>query len=181
MMAGEEAAFDLFCDEYLPVLYRFAARQMKDPEVARELAQTALCKVIAKLDSFRADAPLLNWLYTCCRNEIGMYLRRKQRSEVQLDTDEERGALETWRRGHDLLGPEAALMLREKGALVHQVLDELPPRHARALEWKYLEQLPVAEIAERLEVTPKAAESLLTRARGAFRTRFQPFHDDFMD
>jgi RNA polymerase sigma factor (sigma-70 family) len=52
---------------------------------------------------------------------------------------------------------------------VHAVLDRLPPRYGRALEWKYLEELSVKEIARRLEVGPKAAESLLTRARLAFR------------
>ena len=38
--------------------------------------------------------------------------------------------------------------------------------------WKYLEELPVATIARRLELSEKAAESLLTRARGAFREAF---------
>ena len=37
------------------------------------------------------------------------------------------------------------------------------------LEWKYVDGLPVQEIAQRLAIGPKAAESLLTRAREAFR------------
>ena len=37
------------------------------------------------------------------------------------------------------------------------------------LEWKYVDGLSVADIAARLGVGPKAAESLLTRARNAFR------------
>ena len=40
------------------------------------------------------------------------------------------------------------------------------------LQWKYLDGLPVKEIARRLELAPKAAESLLTRARLAFRKSF---------
>ena len=36
-------------------------------------------------------------------------------------------------------------------------------------EWKYLDDLPVKEIAERIELKTKAAESLLTRARNSFR------------
>jgi DNA-directed RNA polymerase specialized sigma24 family protein len=37
------------------------------------------------------------------------------------------------------------------------------------LEWKYVDGLAVADIAVRLDIGVKAAESLLTRARGAFR------------
>ncbi len=47
----------------------------------------------------------------------------------------------------------------------------LPRRYAQALAWKYTDELSVAEIAHRLGVSAKAAESLLTRAR-AFRAHF---------
>jgi DNA-directed RNA polymerase specialized sigma24 family protein len=40
------------------------------------------------------------------------------------------------------------------------------------LEWKYIHGLSVDEIAERLDVGYKATESLLTRAREAFRDAF---------
>jgi DNA-directed RNA polymerase specialized sigma24 family protein len=48
----------------------------------------------------------------------------------------------------------------------------LPDRYGDALKWKYLEELPVEQIAGRLGVGHKAAESLLTRARAAFRDSF---------
>ena len=57
----------------------------------------------------------------------------------------------------------------EIGRFVQVALDRLPAHYGNALEWKYLENLPVKEIASRLEMGPKAAESLLTRAREAFR------------
>jgi RNA polymerase sigma-70 factor (ECF subfamily) len=51
-------------------------------------------------------------------------------------------------------------------------LDCLPPWYGDALEWKYIHGLSVKEIAERLNLGSKAAESLLTRARKAFREGF---------
>ena len=53
--------------------------------------------------------------------------------------------------------------------LVQRVLDHLPSHYADALEWKYIDEVSVQEIAQRLGVGAKAAESLLTRARRAFR------------
>jgi RNA polymerase sigma-70 factor, ECF subfamily len=55
---------------------------------------------------------------------------------------------------------------------VQAILDRLPARYGDALEWKYVEGLSVMEIAERLGVGAKAAESLLTRARTAFRDAY---------
>ena len=52
------------------------------------------------------------------------------------------------------------------------VLDHLPLRYGNALEWKYLKGKSVRQIAMRLGLSPKAAESLLGRARSAFRDGF---------
>ncbi len=68
--------------------------------------------------------------------------------------------------------PATALERKELARLVRVALDYLPIRYGQALEWKYLAGLPVNEIARRLELSPKAAESLLTRARQAFRDDF---------
>jgi RNA polymerase sigma factor (sigma-70 family) len=68
--------------------------------------------------------------------------------------------------------PDAGLARADTGRIVQLVLDHLPPRYSRALEWKYLEDLSVDDIAIRLQCSPKAAESLLTRARDAFRDAF---------
>jgi len=161
MLAGDEAAMEELADGYFPGLYRFAlARLGGDTELAREVVQTTVCKALSKLETFRGEAPLLAWLCACCRNEIRMSFRPKKRLRtVELEEDL---ACEG-----DL--PEGALARKEEVRRVHAVLDLLPPRYARALEWKYVERLSVREIAERLRLGAKAAESLLTRARQAFR------------
>lgn len=165
MLAGDEAAMEELADEYFPALYRFAlARLGGDTELAREVVQTTVCKALAKLETFRGEAPLLAWLCACCRNEIRMSFRaRKRLKTVELEDDlASEGDL-----------PEGALARKEEARHVHAALDLLPPRYARALEWKYVERLPVKEIAERLRVGAKAAESLLTRARQAFRQGYE--------
>ncbi len=61
--------------------------------------------------------------------------------------------------------------------LVHQVLAELPARYRSVLEAKYLRGLTVSEIAETNSSTPKAAESLLARARDKFAETYRRIQD----
>ena len=49
------------------------------------------------------------------------------------------------------------------------VLDRLPARYGDALEWKYVEGRSVEEIGAELGIGHTAAQSLLARARVAFR------------
>lgn len=170
MIAGDEAAFELFADDYIPALYRFASRRLGgDRELTGDIVQATICKVIAKLSTFRGDAALMTWLCACCRNEIAGHFRKQMRPvrEIDLEAVEESSAADLAAVAPDR--PDAVTLRGEASRLVHAALDELPPHYGRVLEWKYLENLPVKEIADRLGVGPKAAESLLTRARDAFR------------
>jgi RNA polymerase sigma-70 factor, ECF subfamily len=176
MRAGEEGAFETFAERYIPGLYRFARRRLEnDRDLARELVQATVCRVIEKLDGYRAEAPLFTWLCACCRNEIAAHFRRAQRRPREVELDE--SASETGYGGRFAAspsnGPEEQMIQMETVELVHGALDLLPGTYARAIEWRYLEGLSVAEIALRLSSSYKATESLLSRAREAFREVFE--------
>jgi RNA polymerase sigma-70 factor (ECF subfamily) len=175
MLGGEESAFDEFFADYFPRLYRFArARLAGNEDAAEEVVQAALIKAVDRLSTYRGDAAMFTWLCTLCRREIATWLQRAGKStEITLieDRPETRAVLEALAdsAGDD---PETELRRRELSRLVQVTLDHLPRRYADALEWKYIQDLSVAEIAIRLGLGYKAAESLLTRAREAFRRRF---------
>lgn len=177
MLGGDEEAFESFFEGQFPGLYRFALARLKDPELTREIVQTAICKAIANLRTYRGEASLTAWLFTICRYEISGHYRKLRRAPEPVELAEEapevRAALESIPAS--LAGPEETLRRKEIAGLVHATLDHLPPRYGRALEWKYVDGLSVKEIAQRLEVGPKAAESLLTRARQAFRDGYSSF------
>ncbi len=174
MLAGDERARDQFADRYFSRLYRFALSRLDgDADLAREIVQTAVCKALAKLESYRGEAPLFGWLCACCRNEILMHFRHKRSlpQVIELALDASDGAVVP--DSTDFGAPQINLERKEAARLVHESLDQLPPHYAQALEWKYIEHLPVVEIANRLSLRPKAAESVLTRARAAFRKSYE--------
>lgn len=170
MLRGEEHAFDEFFDGHFPGLFRFAlARLGGNEDAAEEVAQATLCKAIPKLATFRGESALFTWLCTFCRHEIHARLRGRRLDSIDELSESALGRIAT----SPDESPADELERKEMGHLVHVALDRLPSHYGSALEWKYLEGLSVIEIAERLTVSPKAAESTLTRARDAFREVFR--------
>ncbi len=175
VLDGEEAAFDLFVDEYYPRLYRFAfPRVGSDPDAAQEVVQGTFLHLMPKLAAYRGEAALFTWMCSFCRFEIAAFWRtsHRRRPEVGFDEDapEVRAALDSLSAADG--GVEAALERQDVARLVRTTLDYLPVRYSQALEWKYLRGLSVNDIADRFGTSPKAAESVLTRARQAFRDGF---------
>lgn len=173
MLAGDERAFDAFFDAHFSRLYRFALPRLGgDAEAAREVAQATLCKAMRRIGDFRGEATVFTWMCQICRREVVDHLRahRRYREHVVLmdDQPELRAAIESIEapEEYDLITAHGRA---ETGRLVQMVLDRLPARYGDALEWKYIEGHSVEEIGRRLGIGFTAAQSLLARARVAFR------------
>lgn len=179
LLAGDERAYEELFEIQVPRLYRFALTRLPaDPEVAEDIVQATLCKVMPKLATYRGEATLLTWLCTFCSREIYAYHRRRGRAPQEVELLEEApsvaSALDLLRARHDD-GPEERALKSEVGRRVQVTLDHLPAKYADALEWKYIEGLSVQEIAHRMGTGVTAVQSLLARARQAFRRGFEAF------
>ncbi|NND59870.1 MAG: sigma-70 family RNA polymerase sigma factor [Gammaproteobacteria bacterium] len=175
MRRGEQAAFDEFFADYFPRVYRFAIRRVgNDEQVVRDVVQATLSRAVEKIGSYRGEAALFTWICRLCRNEIADHYRHTQRRidhEVLLDDERLQAVLESLDSNYRD-DPAIAAERQQLGETIQLILDYLPSRQGNALEWKYIQGLTVREIAQRLEVTETAAQSLLARARQAFREGF---------
>jgi RNA polymerase sigma-70 factor (ECF subfamily) len=177
---GNANAFDQFFKEYFPRLFRFAlGRVDNDPALAEEVVQRTMCIVVRKMGNYRGEALLFTWLCQICRNEMAAVFRQRgdqYREHLPIeDHPAVQAALESMFA--DDYRPESAQRQQEIAEFVRATLQHLPLRYARALEMKYVGGHSVIEIARELEVSEKAAESLLTRARKAFKDGFNSLWD----
>jgi RNA polymerase sigma-70 factor (ECF subfamily) len=172
LLAGDERAFEAFFDAYFARVYRFALPRLNgDVEAAQEVVLSALTKAMRNLPDFRGDSALFTWICQICRHEVVDHIRARRRSRhvVLIDDQPElRQAIES------IEAPEEYDLVKnygqaETGRLVRVVLDRLPNTYGDALEWKYIEGESVEVIGERLGIGTIAAQSLLARARIAFR------------
>ena len=176
LLQGDRSSFNLFFNSYYPRLYRFALSRLNgDTDLADETAQVVLCQALSKMATYRGEAALFTWLCTFCRYEISK--QRKARARAQGDqplTEDDpavRSALDSLlsESGRD---PDVEFYKGELQRLVVVALDQLPSLYADALEAKYVHERSVREIATRIGKSEKATESVLTRARQAFREAF---------
>ena len=168
----DKRAAEEFFNSYFPRLFRFVSLRTPGDSVCEDLVQETLIKAIRHLDGYRGEAALFTWLCQIARNQISDYYRYHERKEaplVSLDDDPQiRAILESLHLHEE--GPADRIAITQ---IVQLTLDYLPDQYGRALEWKYLEGLTVEEIARRLDTGVVAAQSLLARARHAFRAGFK--------
>ena len=181
LLAGDESTFVSVFDGYFPRLYRFALTRLDgDADEARDVVQQSLCKAFERLDTYRGEASLYGWMLSICRNTLIDRARRQAARPLHVPLaggDDVFEAIAEALRTPDDHQPENRMARIELLQIIQQTLDYLPSHYGNVLEWKYIEDDTVKDIARKLEIAPKAAESLLTRARSAFREAILAIND----
>lgn len=163
ILKGDRRAIAGFYKTYEPALSRFITRKIGNPKDAEEILQDTLLAFLEALRDFHGKASLKTFLFAIGSHKIIDYYRRKKIKHVVFSALPQLETLIS-----PLLAPEEELdttLLKEK---ISKVLGRLLPRHRQVLILKYLENLSVEDIASKLSITFKSAESQLFRARKAF-------------
>jgi RNA polymerase sigma-70 factor (ECF subfamily) len=172
ILSGNEKALKTFVDEYFPRLYRYARHRLQNEADVDDVVQLVLSQAARRLETYRGEATLLTWLVQICRHEISKQLHRSCRDSDMmipfLSDDLLRSVGESIETSSSA-EPEAETRRTGLISLIQFALDQLPEHYAAALELKYIEGFNSREIAERLQTSDEATQSLLARARRAFR------------
>jgi len=173
MIRRDERAFRTFFDIYFPRVHRFALRRLGgDVEAARDVVQSTLAKALRNLSGYRRQARLFTWLCQICRREIFDLIssrERRARHLVLIDDHFDVGGMAEGVEEPVAQDPQEAFDAAEVSGLIRSVLNALPRRYADVLEWKYMHGCSVRDIGVRLGMGEVAAQSVLARARAAFR------------
>lgn len=177
-LRGDPAAIQRFTAAVLQPLYSFCLYRVgRNQHLCEEVVQETLLRALRDLASYepaRSQNNVFPWLTGLARNEIQRVLG-KERSAVSLQAlwarmDKE--LLAIFARLEDEPFGQELLQREETRDLVNATMSQLPPHYREALEGKYVDGKSVRTLADRWNVTEKAAESQLTRARKAFRATF---------
>ena len=175
---GDETAVKQLLAHVLKPLYGFCLYRVgKNQHWCEEIVQETMLRALRDLAAYepsRAGNNVFPWLTGLARNEIQRVLQR-EKSAASLQTlwanlDQELlglyAKLETAPFDDDLLQRE------ETRDLVNATMAQLPDHYRETLEEKYVQGKSQREMAQRRQLSEKALESQLTRARNAFRVTF---------
>jgi RNA polymerase sigma-70 factor (ECF subfamily) len=155
VLAGDERAWQTWYDESYAALERYVVwRCGGSRDLADEAIQDTWLTAVRRVGHFDPGrATFAAWLRGIAANMIRNLLRKSRPATRGLaGMPAKPQTAEPWR--------------------VAEALAELPEHYERVLRMKYLDGRSVDEIAAEGGETPKAVESLLTRARAAFRTAY---------
>jgi RNA polymerase sigma-70 factor (ECF subfamily) len=172
MRRGDERAFHQFFDAYASRLGAFVARRGSlDAAAIEDVVQVTLINAIRGLATFRGKSALFTWLCQICRNVLADARRKAATQPRTQSFDElaEERPLAAIIELTDFRDPLDECEADSTRGAVRRVINKLPARYARVLELRFGDELTVPEISRTLQMTEDAAESLLTRARQAFR------------
>lgn len=148
-------------DEALPIVYGYFGRRCGDRAVAEDLTSETF---LAAMDAARKPAPppmTVPWLLGVARHKLADHYRRGHAhfSDPVAEPPEPTDPVDEWDAELDRIVAEA-------------VLARLPEHHRTVLALRYLDDCTVGECAELIGRTVHATETLLVRARRAFRSHY---------
>jgi RNA polymerase sigma-70 factor (ECF subfamily) len=143
------------------VTWRCGGRRDQANDIVQETWLTAV-RQIRTFDP--AQGSFAGWLRGIAHNLLRNYVRQSKRADQSLEPLVIDRASEPC---------DEAQQQVEQSDRITEALAALPPRYEAVLKAKYLDQLPVKQIALQWNETPSAIESLLTRARDAFRRLYR--------
>ena len=175
LAAGHDAALNDLMQRHATPVFHFLCRRLGNEDDANDLAQETFARVFRARESFRPDARFSTWLFTIAANLARNQIRwRSRHPTVSLDVEGD-GAEPSLASTLPASGPSPneQAITAERAIAVRAAVQKLPDDLREAIVLCEWEERSVAAAAQILEVTPKAVESRLYRARQLLRERLK--------
>lgn len=163
-------AVELLFEQFLPSVWRLVCTRVDgDVHLAEDLVNETMLALLRSLEKENATEikSLGGWLHTVAIRKVQDHYRAAARVRHLLEAQRQSSA----GRPADPADPISVDLKKEHRLQIREVMESLPEQYRFALEWKYIDGVRVDVIAARLETTQKGAESILFRARKAFREK----------
>lgn len=167
ILIGDDKAVTEFYQEYSPRILKFLLKKLPE-EDAQEIMNDVFLEAIDSLPMLKSHDKLLPWLYRIAHNNMVNFYRKKKFKSVLIS---QMPFLEL--AAKEMHQPE---FIMEKNAIrdkIETVLHSISKKYRNILRMHYEEGLPIKKIAFILDLSPKACESLLYRARLSFIKEYE--------
>lgn len=163
ILARDKRALSTFYRSYTPKLLRLIRTKVANENDCEEVLQDTLFAFLEAIRDFRSGCRLETFIFSICRHKIIDFYRRKKIRHIVFSKVPQLEELMS-----PVLNPEEELDVTLYKEKIHRVFAGILPRYRQILMFKYIDGLSIEDIARKLTITYKGAESQLFRARRAF-------------
>jgi RNA polymerase sigma-70 factor (ECF subfamily) len=153
-------------DDALPQIHGYLLHRCRNSTVAEDLTAETFMAAIESIGRAAVADVTIAWLIGIARHKLVDHWRRMERDSRNLR------AIDTPPDDDDPWDAEL------DGFAARDTLERLGSHHRAALTLRYVDDLPVPEVAALLDRTVHATEALLVRSRRAFREIYESLHPD---
>jgi RNA polymerase sigma-70 factor (ECF subfamily) len=172
---GDDDAFEILVSRHQASILNLIYRFIGDRAQAKDLAQEVFIRVWQAAKSYQPKAKFTTWIYriaaNLCFNELKSSRRKKRLQFLRSDGDREVQTEEDFPDGSP--SPEDVLLARERSGQISDALQRLPNKQRMALVMKRYEDLSYNEIAQILDCSVSAVESLIVRAKRTLQEKLK--------
>jgi len=151
-------------DEHNGLVYNLCLNYLQNTEDAEEVTQDVFVKIYHQLEKFNEQSSLKTWIYRITVNQCLDFLKAKKRKKrfgfvIPIYDNSDTFSYS------DFNHPGVILEHQEATESLLKLINELPHSQKTALILKVIDDLSQKEIAKIMELSEKAVESLLSRAK----------------
>lgn len=166
---GDRHAFKRLYELLNEKVYNTALSYTQNEKDAEEITQDVFLKIHKNAASFKGQAQISTWVYRITVNTSLNYIKKRKRSAFLRFE----GML---KEKPDFDHPGVLLENKENARMLFKVINNLPEKQKTAFILSYIEHLPRKEVANIMDITLKAVESLLQRAKGNLRKSLEKMY-----
>lgn len=172
--AGDQQAItELYNLSYKPA-YAVAFKMAGNEDDAFDILQDAYIKAFSSLDQLTDPSGFVPWFNKITANKCRDFLRGKKNvvmfSDLTYDSDEDSVELE-FRDESTSFQPEERADYSDTKRLVAEMLDNLPAEQKMVLLMYYVQEMPIKEIAEALEISENTVKSRMNYGKKKMRAQ----------
>jgi RNA polymerase sigma-70 factor (ECF subfamily) len=182
--AGDREAYRALVERYQGRLLHIALEIVKSREDAEDVVQETFVKAFLSLGNFKGESSFYTWIYRICTNMAidirrkvarrgGTHVEYKESNVVQRSVGGESadsgGATTLPEHLQNVEGPHDALIRKETGKKLQDVLSDMSPEHREIVVLREVDGLDYEEIADALGVAKGTVMSRLFYARKALQ------------
>jgi RNA polymerase sigma factor (sigma-70 family) len=176
---GDESAFKKLVDEWQDMVYNTALGIVQNADDADDITQEVFIQVYQSVSSFKGESKISTWLYRITVSKALDHEKKKRRKKrfgfVQsLFGGQEEEQLHPVEFNH----PGVQMEKKERAGELFDALRQIPENQRIAFTLHKLEGQSYQEVAEIMNTTLYAVESLMNRAKTNLRKVLSSYYTD---